>query len=93
LKWAGEKYAEAFGNQLVNERRNSFALRNAEGRRQRRVMEQFNGSESYKLNWAGEKDDETYKKKTSDTSRESLALSGHEHLRVKEVTEQMKAKE
>lgn len=92
MKWAGEKYAEAFGNQLVNERRNSFALRNAEGRRQRRVMEQFNGSESYKLNWAGEKDNETYKK-MSDTRCESLALSGHEHLRVNEVTEQMKAKE
>ena len=40
LKWAGEKYAEAYKKHLSDQRRDSLAFRNEEGRRQREVKEQ-----------------------------------------------------
>ena len=42
-----------------------------------KAKEQFNESESYKLEWAGEKD--------ADARRESLAFRGQEHFRQRAV--------
>jgi hypothetical protein len=81
LKRAGELDVDAYKKTLVEERRDSFAFRNREGRRQREheairlAREQQMEHESYELKWAGEKDAEAYKKKLEQEQRDSFQVS------------------
>eukprot|EP00569_Conticribra_weissflogii_P017732 CAMPEP_0171446618 /NCGR_PEP_ID=MMETSP0881-20121228/38688_1 /TAXON_ID=67004 /ORGANISM="Thalassiosira weissflogii, Strain CCMP1336" /LENGTH=810 /DNA_ID=CAMNT_0011971011 /DNA_START=223 /DNA_END=2656 /DNA_ORIENTATION=+ len=97
LKWAGERDAEEYKMQLARERRESLALRNAEGMRIRDLEAQMKDEqhnehhESYELKWAGERDAEEYKKQLARERRESLALRNVEGVRIRDLEAQMKA--
>jgi hypothetical protein len=84
LKWAGERDADAYQKRLEQERRDSFAFRNKEGRRQREdeairiAREQQMEHESYELKRAGEKDAGAYKKKLEQEQRDSFKFRKEE---------------
>lgn len=96
-KWAGERDAEDYKKQCAQERRESYAFRNAEGRRQRLEEEERNEvekvkeHESYEHKWAGERDAEEYKKKCEQERRESFAFRGRECVRRRAVMEELQA--
>lgn len=88
LNWAGERDADEYRDKMAEERRQSFAFRNAEGSRQRaqtgqeRSEAQQAEHESYELNWAGERDADAYERQMEAERRESLAgrnLEGRGH--------------
>ena len=84
LKWAGEQDADDYKKQIKNDRRDSFAFRNAEGARirdlehQMKAGEQHNEHDSYELKWAGERDAEEYQKQIADDRRDSFAFRNSE---------------
>jgi hypothetical protein len=102
-KWAGERDAEEYKKKCEQERRESFAFRNAVGRHQRQEEEERSAAErlaehqSLEHKWAGERDAEEYKKKCEKERRESLAFRWREHSYhldvMKELTSIMKEKE
>lgn len=95
LKWAGERDAMAYQQKLKEERRDSFAFRNREGRRQREedssraAQEQQLEHESYELKWASEKDVEAYKKKLDQERRDSFKFRNEERARHQKVMEEL----
>jgi hypothetical protein len=97
LKRAGELDVDAYKKTLVEERRDSFAFRNKEGRRQREdeairnAREQQMEHESYELKWAGEKDAEAYKKKLEQERRGSFKFRNEERARHAKVMEELKS--
>mmetsp|Transcript_25103 Transcript_25103/g.50236 ORF Transcript_25103/g.50236 Transcript_25103/m.50236 type:complete len:757 (+) Transcript_25103:241-2511(+) len=99
LKWAGERDAEEYKKQLALERRESLALRNAEGVRIRYLEAQMkandfhNEHESYELKWAGERDADEYKKQLARERRESFELRNAEGRHARDVEATMKANE
>ena len=96
LKWAAEKDAEDYQRELEKQRRQSFAGRNLEGRRQRLETEQKESEaqvaehESYELKWAGEKDAEAYQRKVERLRRESLARRNGERVQHANVMEELR---
>ena len=78
LKWAGEKDAEEHQRKLLEERRQSLAFRNQEGKCQRDMEQQQRSEqvhsehESYELKWKGEKDAEEYNRLLEKQRRKSL---------------------
>ena len=68
LTWAGQDDANAYKKQMAEERRQSYENRNAEGSRQKQLLEQQHAEkqhddhESYDLTWAGQDDANAYKK-------------------------------
>jgi hypothetical protein len=90
LKWAGEKDAEEYRRKMDQERRESFANRNKEGRRQREFQLEQKGNElaeshqSYELKWAGERDAEAYQQKLKEERRDSFAFRNKEGHRRRE---------
>ena len=99
LKWAGERDAEDYRRQMAEERRDSLAFRNAEGRRIRELEsdmktdEQHAGHESYELKWAGERDAEDYRRQMAEERRDSLAFRNEEGRRIRELESDMKTDE
>ena len=99
LKWAGEKDADAYQKKLAEERRDSFAFRNREGRNQRLNEEQceqetrFKEHQSFELKWAGEKDAEAYQRKIEQERRESFANRNKEGRRQREHVSQQRSEE
>mmetsp|Transcript_10689 Transcript_10689/g.16342 ORF Transcript_10689/g.16342 Transcript_10689/m.16342 type:complete len:439 (+) Transcript_10689:133-1449(+) len=69
LKFEGERDAQAYKNRLEEERRKSFAFRNKEGSKQRKLLLELEEADneqehqSYELKRNGEKDAERYMKK------------------------------
>jgi hypothetical protein len=91
LKWAGEMDAEEYRRKMDQERRESFANRNKEGRRQREFQLEQKGIElaeshqSYELKWTGERDAEAYQQKLKEERRDSFAFRNKEgHRQRKE---------
>ena len=86
LKWAGERDADDYEKQMAQERRESLAFRNAEGRRIRDVEQTMKADdwtsehESYELKWAGERDADDYKKQMAAERRDSLAFRNAKSL-------------
>ena len=80
LKFEGERDADAYRRKLEEGRRNSFAFRVKEGRKQRNKMaemeaqEKCHEHESYEHKWNGERDAEKYKRQMDEERRKSLAL-------------------
>lgn len=99
LKWAGEKDAEAYQRKLAEERRDSFAFRNREGRNQRLDEEQrqqearFKEHQGFELKWAGEKDAEAYQRKLEQERRDSFANRNKHGRRQRELELQQKSEE
>lgn len=99
LKQAGEKDAEAYRKQLAEERRDSFAFRNREGRKQRLGEEQreqmarLAENQSYELKWAGEKDAEAYRRNMDQERRESFANRNKEGRHQREYQSQQRSGE
>ena len=99
LKWAGEKDAEAYKRKLADERRDSFAFRNREGRKQRLDKEQreqearLEEHQSFELKWAGEKDAEAYHRQLEQERRESFANRNKEGRRQREHEFQQRSEE
>jgi len=99
LKWAGERDADNYKKQMGEERRDSFAFRNAEGKRARDVDDQMKSEaqaeehESYELKWAGERDAGDYKKHMEREKRDSFAFRNAEGKRIRDLEGQMKADE
>lgn len=97
-KWAGERDAEEYKKQCMRERRESFAFRNAEGRRQRmeeeerKALELISEHERLEHKWAGEKDAEDYLNKCRMERRESYAFRNAEGFRQRQEEEERKAK-
>lgn len=96
LKWQGEKDAEEYLKNCARERRESFAFRNAEGRRQRMEEEERKAKEQYdehirlEHKWEGERDAEEYRKRCEKARRESLAFRGQEVVRHRAVMEELR---
>ena len=93
LKWAGERDAHAYKEQMAKERRDSLSFRNEESKRHNALMEELQDlvqekeHESYMLKWAGEKDAEAYLADQEEKQRESLRLrnaEGREHRDLEE---------
>ena len=93
LKWAGEKDAEAYEQQMREERRKSLAARNKESARHAQVMSELRSiaqeqeSESYMLKWAGENDAKEYLKKMQEERRKSLQQRGEHSKEVRQWEE------
>ena len=99
LKWAGEKDADDYRKKLDEERRQSFAFRNQEGRmqrfdkEQRRAEAQLKEHEDFELKWAGEKDTEEYRRRMDQERRESFAHRNKEGRRQREFELEQKDSE
>ena len=97
LKWAGERDAERYEKQMEGERRDSFALRNAEGRRIRDLESQMKSDaqqeehESYELRFAGERDADQYKKQMDQQRRDSFAFRNAEGRRIRDLEYDVKS--
>lgn len=87
LKMLGEKDVEKYRRQMEQQRRESIANRNKEGRRQREFTSLHESEaqqlehESYEVKWAGELDAAAYENKLEGERRESFAFrnrEGHE---------------
>ena len=97
LKWAGERDADDYTEQLARERRDSFAFRNAEGKHIRDVEAQLKSDanqaehESYELKWAGERDADDYRRQLALERRDSLAFRNEEGKRIRDLEAQMKS--
>jgi hypothetical protein len=95
LKWAGEQDADAYEKKMEEERRESFAFRNREGRRQREELAQLESNAlatehaGYELKWAGEKDAEAYQRRLERERRESLARRNEERAQHARVMEEL----
>ena len=90
-KWAGEKDADEYQKLTAEERRESFAFQNAEGKRQRDVQtemeadERIRDHESYDIKWAGESDVEDYKNNIDKKQRESFDFRNAEGKRQRDL--------
>lgn len=99
LKWAGEKDAEKYKKELEKKRRESLALRNAEGVRHAVVMEELRTisrekeTESLVLKWAGENDAKAYLSQLEKERRESLQLRGKQKVHERKIESQQREKE
>lgn len=97
LKWAGDRDAGAYRKQLDDERRESLAFRNQEGRRQRHLTESQRAKErdaehaSYELKWAADRDVEAYKCEMQKERRESLERRNKERRHHAEVMQELQA--
>ena len=84
MKWAGENDTEEYKKKCEEQRRESFAFRNAEGVRHRAVMEELKilnrekETESFLLKWAGENDMKQYLDNEAQLRRDSFAFRNKE---------------
>ena len=98
LKWAGERDAEDYKKQLAEQRRQSLAFRNAEGRMIRHLEaktkheDHHDEHESYELKWAGERDAEDYKMHLAEEERDDLAFRNAEGRRIRDDEIELKHK-
>ena len=96
-KWAGERDAEEYLKQCAEERRESFAFRNAEGKRQRdeqaerEAQEKFEEHLKYEHKWAGEEDAKKYLKECEQKRRESFAFRNMEGMRQRSEEQERQA--
>jgi len=96
FKMSGEHDADKYRAQCEKERRESFALRNAEGRRQRqeeedRIQKEKNDAQNYfELKMAAKRDVDKYVRRCEKARRESFALRGQESVRHHQVMEEIK---
>ncbi len=96
LKWKGEEDAKAYLKRCDQERRESFAFRNKEGKKQReqaeerKMDEKIAEHESYELKWAGQDDAEQYRERCEKARRESLVSRGKEYMRHREVMAELR---
>lgn len=99
FKLAGERDADSYRKKCVEERRESYAFRNAEAHRQRRQEENRKNDElqqhheRFEHKMAGERDGDEYKIKCAKERRDSFALRNTEGRRQREVENEMKVKE
>eukprot|EP00568_Trieres_chinensis_P004368 CAMPEP_0183302962 /NCGR_PEP_ID=MMETSP0160_2-20130417/8574_1 /TAXON_ID=2839 ORGANISM="Odontella Sinensis, Strain Grunow 1884" /NCGR_SAMPLE_ID=MMETSP0160_2 /ASSEMBLY_ACC=CAM_ASM_000250 /LENGTH=79 /DNA_ID=CAMNT_0025465805 /DNA_START=3 /DNA_END=239 /DNA_ORIENTATION=+ len=69
---------------MAEERRDSYAFRNAEGKIHRDIQAEMDADklhkehDSYELKWAGERDADEYKKKMAEERRDSYAFRNAE---------------
>ena len=97
LKWAGERDADAYREQMNKDRRDSFSFRNAEGKCIRDLESQIkandlhNEHESYELKWSGERDAENYKKQMDEERRDGFAFRNAEGKSIRDLESQIKA--
>jgi hypothetical protein len=96
LKINGERDAEAYRQKMAEERRVSFAGRNAHGKKQRDLQvemdskAQYDESASYELKWGGERDAEAYTRQMEKERRESLAQKNKDSVRHAKVMEELR---
>ncbi|KAL3793603.1 hypothetical protein ACHAWO_001652 [Cyclotella atomus] len=99
LKWAGERDAYSYQQQMAKERRESLAGRNAHGHRIRQLEFMMKADESeleresYQLKAAGERDADEYKQQMAKERRESLAFRNAEGRRIRDLETMMKGDE
>jgi len=97
LKWAAEKDAEEYHRLCEQERRESFAFRNQEGKKHRELEERTRfekmsaDHESYELKWAAEKDVEEYRKRCELERRDSFAFRNHQGRKVRELEDHLRS--
>lgn len=97
LKWKGENDAKEYQRQLAQQRRESLAARNAEGKRRKELEDKQKSEqmvqehESYELKRAAEKDAEQYKKEMEQKRRESLADRNKERAQHAKVMDELNA--
>lgn len=90
---AADRDVDKYKKQQEEARRESLAMRNREGLRQRtegaaRVAEQLRSeSESFELKWAGEKDAEAYQRQLQEQRRASLAQRNAQAFKQREEVE------
>jgi len=83
-KWAGERDADEYRKEIAEERRDSLAFRNAEGKCQRDLQAEMKADElqrdheSFELKWAGNRDADEYRKKIAEDRRDSLSFRNAE---------------
>lgn len=96
LKLAAARDAEAYQRKLDEERRQSFAGRNMQGKMQRETLRELHEQEfekehaSYELKWAGEIDANSYKDQMDKERRESLANRNRRAKEQRDLLEQLR---
>jgi len=99
LKWAAQEDAKSYLAQVAEERRQSLAFRNTEGRRQRELEAQWKFEDLQKvheieeLKSACQKDVEEYENKCAERDRMSLCYRGKEVVRQRLETEMEEQRE
>jgi hypothetical protein len=96
LKLAAARDAEAYQKKLEEERRQSFAGRNMQGKKQRDTLRELSELEfekehkSFELKWAGEIDANTYKDQMERERRESLAKRNQRAKEQRDLLEKLR---
>jgi len=94
LKWAGERDAEAYKQQINEERRKSLAGRNRESARHAKTMEEIRAlakekeAESFMLKFEGERDAKAYLVKLAEQRRQSLQLRAKDARKIRQYEEE-----
>lgn len=96
LKLAGARDAEAYHKKMEEERRQSYAGRNIQGKKQRDIVMELNEQEhareheSYELKWAGDSDAIAYKQEMERERRDSLAKRNTRAKEQRDLLEQLR---
>ena len=97
LKFAGERDVDLYREKTAKERRDSFAFRNEEGRKQREQLSHRQCKEAeaahhgYELKWASEQDVEAYKLQLEKARRDSLNHRNQERSQHAKVMEEIQS--
>lgn len=97
LKWAAEKDAEEYKSRCEQDRRESFAFRNQEGKKHRELEERMRSErasadhESYELKWAAERDTEEYRRRYEIERRDSFAFRNRQGRKARELEDQLRS--
>lgn len=92
LEWAADMDAESYRQRMASERRQSLAMRNVDGKRQRDLMERQRSEtmqkqhESVNLKWDGERDAHNYLLRVESDRRKSLEQRNQAARAVREKT-------
>ena len=99
LKWAGEHYADEYKKMVAKERRDSFAIHNAEFKYLRDIQAAINDDEchraheSYELKCDGECDADEHRKQMREEQRKSFEFRNAEGKRKCDLQSEMEADE
>jgi hypothetical protein len=96
LKLDGARDAENYRLKLEDERRKSFAGRNAHGKKQRDLQVELDNAaqvkehNGFELKWAGEKDAEAYKRQMEKERRDDFRLRNKERFEHSKVMDELR---
>ena len=97
LKWSGKRDADEYRKKFAKERRDIFALRNAEGKCLRDIQAEINADECqraherYELKCDGERDADEHRKQMREEQRKIFEFRNAEGKRQRDLQAEMEA--